>query len=57
MPKVRYVGPFDVVVLLENGLEVERRKTIEVGQDLHDALVAQSDWETVEVKKKNEESA
>ena len=48
MPKVRYVGPFDEVLLPTLGIEVVRGGEVDVDELSFANLVEQHDWEAVE---------
>lgn len=43
--KIKYVGPFDEVMLAHNGLTVTNGHVVLVDEDTHASLAAQTDWE------------
>lgn len=47
MPQVRYIGPFDVVVLPTLGIETTPGAVIDVDDESFANLVEQHDWEAV----------
>lgn len=51
MPKIRYIGPFDAVVLPTLGIETRPGEVIDVDDESFANLVEQHDWEAAKAAK------